>query len=100
MDIKEEESLEQELARLREENSALKAKWDAGKGIYFRVSQPRAPQTYSPTDKGSAGGAVSVYGLGRFPITLWKSQAKAFIAHFPSFMKFVEENDHLLTEKS
>jgi hypothetical protein len=93
------ESLEQELARLREENAALKAKKAAGGGVYFRVTQPREPGTHNPTDKGSKGGAVAVYGLGRFPFTFWKSQARAFIKEFNAFVKFVEDNDALLTEK-
>ena len=51
------ENEETELARLRAENQALKA--GARKGISLRVS-----------DKGG----VSVYGLGRFPVTLYKEQ--------------------------
>jgi len=34
------------------------------------------------TDKGSKGGALSVYGLGRFPVTLYRSQwERLFDAH-------------------
>ena len=43
-----------ELARLRAENEAMKAKQTAKQTISFKVSEK---------------GGVSVYGLGRFPVT-------------------------------
>jgi len=49
--------LQAELERLRAENEALKGR--AAKGINLKVSEK---------------GAVSVYGLGRFPLTLYKEQ--------------------------
>ncbi|MBI3301039.1 MAG: hypothetical protein HYZ72_03025, partial [Deltaproteobacteria bacterium] len=49
------ENLQAELERLRAENAALKAR--TAKGVSLRVSEK---------------GAVSVYGLGRFPVTLYK----------------------------
>ena len=51
------EDLRAELERLRNENAALKRKSAAG--IRLKVSEK---------------GAVSVYGLGRFPVTLYKEQ--------------------------
>lgn len=51
------EGVDAELARLRAENEALRAR-----------SRPGAPLRVS--DKGG----VSVYGLGRFPVTLYKEQ--------------------------
>jgi len=53
------EDLKAEVERLRAENEALKK---PGRGqISVRVSEK---------------GAVSVYGLGRFPVTLYKEQWK------------------------
>ena len=52
-----EADLRAELERLRRENEALKQ--GAPKGISLKVSEK---------------GGVSVYGLGRFPITLYKEQ--------------------------
>jgi hypothetical protein len=51
------EDLQAELERLRSENAALKK--GAAKGVSIKVSEK---------------GGVSVYGLGRFPITLYQEQ--------------------------
>jgi hypothetical protein len=51
------EALRAELERLRAENEALKA--GTTRGVSLRVSEK---------------GGVSVYGLGRFPVTLYKEQ--------------------------
>jgi len=49
--------LRAELERLRQENEALKK--GATRGVSFKVSEK---------------GGLSVYGLGRFPVTLYKEQ--------------------------
>jgi hypothetical protein len=49
--------LQAELERLRAENAALKAK--GSRAVSLKVSEK---------------GAVSVYGLGRFPVTLYQEQ--------------------------
>ena len=51
------EELQAELERLRAENAALKAR--SSTGVSMKVSEK---------------GAVSVYGLGRFPVTLYQEQ--------------------------
>ncbi len=51
------EDMKAELERLRSENAALKK--GASDGIRIKVSEK---------------GAVSVYGMGRFPVTLYKEQ--------------------------
>ena len=51
------EQMKEELERLRTENEALKKRSE--KGLSLKVSQK---------------GGVSVYGLGRFPVTLYKEQ--------------------------
>lgn len=53
------EDLRTELERLRAENEALKARASEKRSVYLKVS-----------DKG----AVSLYGLGRFPVTLYVEQ--------------------------
>jgi hypothetical protein len=51
------EDLKDELERLRKENEALKK--SASSNIRMKVSEK---------------GAVSIYGMGRFPVTLYKEQ--------------------------
>jgi hypothetical protein len=56
-DLMSDEDLKAELERLRKENESLKK--GAAKGISMKVSEK---------------GGLSVYGLGRFPITLYQEQ--------------------------
>lgn len=67
--------LQAELERLRAENEALKA----------RASKPL-------TLKVSAKGAVSVYGLGRFPVTLYKEQWERLLDMAADIRVFMDEN--------
>lgn len=77
--------LANELARLRAENEALKAK---------AVQSVR-----SLTAKVSAKGGVSVYGLGRFPVTLYRQQWERLIDFMPIIQAFIEANSDQLTVK-
>lgn len=76
------ENPEAELARLRAENEALKSR--ARKGINLKVS-----------DKGG----VSVYGLGRFPVTLYKEQWLKLLDMVDEIRAFIRENDARLKTK-
>jgi hypothetical protein len=77
-----EEDLKLELERLRAENEALKR---PSRGqISVRVSEK---------------GGVSVYGLGRFPVTLYKEQWEKLLAATEQIKIFIQENDHLLKKK-
>jgi len=77
-----EEDLKVELERLRAENEALKR---PSRGqISVRVSEK---------------GGVSVYGLGRFPVTLYKEQWDKLLAAAEQIKAFIQENDHLLKKK-
>ena len=76
------EDLKVELERLRAENEALKR---PSRGqISVRVSEK---------------GGVSVYGLGRFPVTLYKEQWEKLLAATEQIKVFIQENDHLLKKK-
>ncbi|HLE42531.1 MAG TPA: hypothetical protein VJB36_00790 [Methylomirabilota bacterium] len=77
------ESPEAELARLRAENEALKNR--ARKGINLKVS-----------DKGG----VSVYGLGRFPVTLYKEQWLRLLDMADEIRAFIRENEARLKTKA
>jgi hypothetical protein len=48
----------------------------------------------------SAKGAVSVYGLGRFPVTLYTSQMLALLANRDAIVAFIEANSATLTTKA
>jgi hypothetical protein len=71
------ESVEQELERLRAENEKLKTASKKTKDISFKVSQK---------------GALSVYGMGRFPVTLYREQWERLLAQKEEILQFIEDN--------
>ncbi len=71
-----------ELDRLRAENEALKGR-AAGRST-FKVSEK---------------GGVSVYGLGRFPVTLYKEQWLKLLDMAEEIRKFIAENESKLKSK-
>ena len=44
-------------------------------------------------------GGVSVYGLGRFPVTLYKEQWAKLLGMADQIKEFITKNDHLLKKK-
>ena len=76
------EDMQAELERLRAENEALKAKTKGTTSM--RVSEK---------------GGVSVYGLGRFPVTLYKEQWLKLLALAEEIKKFIAENESRLKTK-
>jgi hypothetical protein len=76
----------QELERLRAENEALKAKVAA-----------RAPKI---TLKVSTKGAVSVYGMGRFPVTLYAEQWIKLLGIGEDIKAFIKANSASLATKA
>src|SRR5262245_32796297 len=77
-----EETLEERVARLEAENQALKTK-----------------RTGQLSLKVSEKGGLSVYGLGRFPVTLYKEQWAKLLGFAEEIQRFLKENDHLLKTK-
>jgi hypothetical protein len=73
-----------ELARLQAENTALKEKAAAKQHMSFKVS---------------AKGAVSVYGLGRFPCTLYSQQMLRLLDKSDEIRAFIVENAAKLATK-
>jgi hypothetical protein len=71
-----------ELARLRAENEALKAQ--QGRGLSLKVSEK---------------GGVSVYGLGRFPVTLYKEQWTKLLDMGEDIRRFIRDNEPKLKIK-
>ena len=80
-----EESIEEKLARLEAENQALKKQVDRKSGeLRLKVSEK---------------GGLSIYGLGRFPVTLYKEQWKRLLDMSDEIRRFIEENDSQLKVK-
>ena len=77
-----EEDIQAELERLRAENTALKTRSSTGLSL-----------------KVSAKGGVSIYGLGRFPVTLYKEQWEKLLAITDDIRTFMQENDAQLKTK-
>jgi len=76
------EELKTELERLRAENEALKR--SSSKGLSLRVSEK---------------GALSVYGLGRFPVTLYKEQWLRLLDLTEDIKAFIKQNEVELKSK-
>jgi hypothetical protein len=74
--------MQDEIERLRAENEALK-KPTRGQ-MFLKVSEK---------------GALSVYGLGRFPVTLYREQWEKLLALADQIRQFIHDNAHLLKSK-
>ena len=75
---------QREIERLRAENQALKAQGRSSGSLTFRISEK---------------GAVSVYGLGRFPVTLYQEQWDKLLAAAADLRKFIDDNRSQLKKK-
>jgi hypothetical protein len=76
------EEMQAEIERLRAENDSLKK--PARGQLSLRVSEK---------------GALSVYGMGRFPVTLYREQWEKLLGMSDQIRQFIQENDHLLKKK-
>jgi superfamily II helicase len=81
-----EETPEQRLARLEAENKTLREQIEQRKPGQLRL-------------KVSEKGGISVYGLGRFPVTLYKEQWIRLLDHTEEIKSFLKENEQLLKVK-
>jgi len=77
-----EEDLKAELERLKAENEQLKTQ--RGRSVGLKVSEK---------------GGVSVYGLGRFPVTLYKEQWTKLLDMADDIRAFLKEHDKELKAK-
>lgn len=78
-----EDDLRAELERLKAENEALKVR--GGRSVALRVSEK---------------GGVSVYGLGRFPVTLYKEQWLKLLDMADDIRTFIAQNEAKLKTKT
>lgn len=79
------ETAEQELARLREENEKLKASFVSGRALSMKIGEK---------------GALSVYGMGRFPVTLYKEQWVKLLGFSEQIQTFIKANESRLKSKA
>ena len=76
------EDLRAELDRLKQENERLKNRQT--RGVSLKVSEK---------------GGVSVYGLGRFPVTLYKEQWQRLLEMADDIRTFIKDNESKLKTK-
>ena len=76
------ENMKEELERLRAENASLKK--TSSKGLSMKVSEK---------------GGLSVYGLGRFPVTLYKEQWTKLLDMAEDIKTFIKTNNDQLKAK-
>jgi len=76
------DDMKAELERLRRENASLKK--GASTGIRMKVSEK---------------GAVSIYGMGRFPVTLYKEQWIKLLDMSDDIRAFISANESQLKAK-
>ena len=76
------DDLKAELERLRNENAALKR--GAATGVTMKVSEK---------------GALSIYGMGRFPVTLYKEQWLKLLGMSDDIRAFIAANEGQLKTK-
>ena len=80
--IMSDKDLQDELERLRSENAALKK--GTSSGVRMKVSEK---------------GALSIYGMGRFPVTLYKEQWLKLLDMSDEIRAFIAANEGQLKAK-
>lgn len=84
------EEMQAEIARIKAENEALKAQTETAKpklkkGLTLKISEKTQ--------------CLCLYGLGRFPVSLYKGQWRRLIDFIPRIEEFMKVNDELLASK-
>lgn len=80
------EELQAEIEKLKAENNALR-------------SEKKAPVNKEISFKIGEKGGLSVYGLGRFPVTLYKEQWLKLLDKSDEIKNFLNENSDKLKTK-
>lgn len=78
------------------EIEALKAQLAAAQA---KIADMAKAQERAIKLKVSEKGALSLYGLGRFPVTLYRGQWERLLAHKSDIEAFIRANDRLLSVK-
>lgn len=82
--MSDENEMRAELERLRAENDALKKTTTRSGSLSLKVSEK---------------GALSIYGMGRFPVTLYKEQWLKLLGIGDDIKAFIQANDGQLKSK-
>ena len=77
------EAMQKQIDQLKAENEALKSR-GSSRSVSMKVSEK---------------GGVSIYGLGRFPVTLYKEQWTKLLDMADDIRTFIKENDAQLKAK-
>lgn len=77
-------SVKDRMVALEEENRKLREQSERSSVIRFKVAEK---------------GGVSVYGLGRFPVTLYVEQWQRLLDNADAIRQFMKENDDKLKRK-
>lgn len=78
------EALRAEIERLKQENEQLKTQKSRAGQFSLKVSEK---------------GALSVYGMGRFPVTLYQEQWLKLLDHADEIRAFIKDNEGKLKKK-
>lgn len=78
------DTTEEYVAYLEATNAAMKAQAAAGNALRLKISEK---------------GALSVYGMGRFPVTLYKEQWIRLFAQSKTIVEFIREHDEEFATK-
>lgn len=78
------ETIQQKVLRLEAENAAMATRLAARSHLALKVSEK---------------GAVSLYGIRRFPVTFYKSEWERIIGHVDQVKAFIEVNAASLSVK-
>jgi hypothetical protein len=76
------DDMQAEIEKLRAENQALKSQ--SNKGVSMKVSEK---------------GGLSIYGMGRFPVTLYKEQWEKLLDLSDDIRRFIRDNADKLKVK-
>lgn len=89
-DVSDVEALRAMLAEAHAKIERMKAQ--SQRKLTLKVTQPNEKT-------GSKGGAVSLYGMGRFPVTLYRGQWERLLGAADEIRQFIADNADLLSVK-
>lgn len=82
-----------------QEVTALRSALAAAQAESAKLKESLKNQPRGLTLKVSTKGAVSVYGMGRFPVTLYAQQWTRLLDQAPALTQFIAANKHALVTK-